>query len=66
MVYVVKETFDVSLDKPLAPCEAVLYLAQSCMTAFAGAESVGSILKAVVIDCFQYHSCGFLYQLVVD
>ena len=66
MVDIVKESFNVSLHKPFAPCKAILNHSQGCVTAFIGSKAVGGVLKAVFIDGFQQHTDNFLYQLVVN
>lgn len=66
MVNVVKEAFDVSLDKPFAPCKSVLYLSQSCVTASVGSEAVRCVFKATLIHRFEQHTYHFLHELVIN
>ena len=66
MIDIVKEAFNISLNKPLAPCEAILNHPQRCVTTSVRSEAMGGVLKAVFVDGFQQHMDNFLHQLVVN
>ena len=66
MVNIVEESFNVTLNKPLASGKAILNHPQSCVTTSVRPKAMGGVLKAVLIDGFQQHTDNFLYQLVVN
>ena len=53
MIDVVKEAFDVSLNKPFHAGKTDLYLAQCRMAAMVRAKSVRGFRKTALINCFQ-------------
>ena len=66
VVNIVEESFNVTLNKPLASGKAILNHPQSCVTTSVRPKAMGGVLKAVLIDGFQQHTDNFLYQLVVN
>lgn len=64
MIYLVKATFDVALDKPCDTCPCILDFSQSSMAASIGSKPVTFRMENGFVVGFQCHSDDFLNEFV--
>ena len=66
MVNIIKETFNVTFDKPFSTCESSLYGNKGSVTTSVWTKTMRDIFKMSLIDSFQNHLHYLLHQLVIE